>query len=94
MGPNTIWHEIQRFNFHSGNSAGFAFFETVCRFLRRWYDAFFSDEWQLHLQHLTQYLQRIQECGLTLNVGKCSFAQCEVKFCGADRVKHQASWSN
>jgi len=42
----------------------------------------FSDEWQLHLQYLTQCLQRIRECGHTLNLGKCSFAQCEVKFCG------------
>jgi len=42
----------------------------------------FSDGWRLHLHHLTNYLQRICECGLTLNLKKCSFAQSEVQFCG------------
>ena len=42
----------------------------------------FSNEWKLHLQHVTKYLQRIRECGLTLNIKKCSFAQSQVKFCG------------
>jgi len=42
----------------------------------------FSDGWRLHLRHLTAFLHRIRECGLTLNIKKCSFAQSEVKFCG------------
>ena len=42
----------------------------------------FSNEWTLHLEHLVKYLQRIRECGLTLNLKKCSFAQDQIKFCG------------
>jgi len=42
----------------------------------------FSDGWRLHLRHVTEFLQRVRECGLTLNIKKCSFAQSEVKFCG------------
>jgi len=42
----------------------------------------FSGGWALHLQHLDRFLQRIKECGLTLNLKKCHFARKEVKFCG------------
>ena len=42
----------------------------------------FSDEWHLHLQHVREFLERIRESGLTLNIKKCSFAQSEVTFCG------------
>jgi len=34
------------------------------------------------LQHVRTFLERIRESGLTLNIKKCSFAQCEVKYCG------------
>ena len=42
----------------------------------------FSDNWQLHLQHLEKYLEAIKQAGLTLNLKKCNFAKGEVKFCG------------
>ena len=42
----------------------------------------FSDGWRLRLRHVTKFLQRVRECGLTFNIKKCSFAQSEVKFCG------------
>jgi len=38
----------------------------------------FSDGWRLHLHDVREFLQRIRECGLTLNIKKCSFAQSEV----------------
>ena len=62
--------------------------QQVLRPLRQFSDSYvddmtvFSDGWQLHLQHLTLFLQRIRESGLTLKLEKCNFAQSEVKFCG------------
>ena len=72
-------------------NSGFCFMRTVKQLLqpiKRFADSYvddmtvFSDEWKLHLEHLTKYLQRVRECGLTLNLKKCSFAQSHIKFCG------------
>ena len=62
--------------------------QQVLSFLKQFADSYiddvtvFSDGWRLHLGHVTEFLQRVRECGLTLNIKKCSFAQREVKFCG------------
>ena len=41
-----------------------------------------SNDWKLHLQHLTIFLNTIKESGFTLNIKKCNFAKSEVRFCG------------
>jgi len=42
----------------------------------------FSDQCQLHLPHLENFLNAIKRAGLALNLDKCCFAQKEVKFVG------------
>lgn len=42
----------------------------------------FSNTWTEHIQHLKQTLEKIQGAGLTLNVGKCSWAQREASYLG------------
>ena len=34
------------------------------------------------MNDLDNFLRTIQEAGLTLNLKKCKWAQCQVKFCG------------
>ena len=72
-------------------ASGFTFIRAVKQMLqpiKQFADSYvddmtvFSDEWELHLQHLRKYLERIRECGLTLNLKKCSFAKNQIKFCG------------
>jgi len=36
----------------------------------------------MHLQQIERFLQRIRETGLTLKLRKCKFAHSEIKFCG------------
>ncbi|KAG1929738.1 gag-pol fusion protein [Pimephales promelas] len=42
----------------------------------------FSNTWTDHIRHLKQTLERIQSAGLTLNVGKCRWAQREACYLG------------
>ena len=42
----------------------------------------YSNQWKLHLAHVTRFLQAIRNSGLTLNLKKCNFAQGEIKFVG------------
>jgi len=62
--------------------------QQILRPLKQFTDSYvddmtvFSDQWRCHLHHLTEFLKRIRECGLTLNIKKCNFAQNNVKFCG------------
>lgn len=44
--------------------------------------AVLSYSWEQHLAHVDQYLQKIQESGLTLGLKKCSFGQPKAKFVG------------
>jgi hypothetical protein len=44
--------------------------------------AVYSDDWNLHLYHLERFLTEIKKSGFTLNIGKCIFAQHEIKFVG------------
>ena len=44
--------------------------------------AVFSDVWRLHLMHIDSFLATMRNEGVTLNLGKCCFAQHTVKFCG------------
>jgi len=41
-----------------------------------------SGDWPEHLNHIYQYLRIIREVGMTLNLSKCEFANCEVTFVG------------
>ena len=51
--------------------------QQILRPLKRFTDSYvddmtvFSDEWRCHLHHLTEFLKRIRECRLTLNMKKC-----------------------
>lgn len=42
----------------------------------------YSESWENHLQHLRNILGKIQEAGLTINEGKCYWAQEEVRYLG------------
>ena len=42
----------------------------------------YDTEYDVHLQHVRQILQRCDEHGITLNPEKCRFADSEVEFCG------------
>ena len=42
----------------------------------------YDTEYDAHLQHVRQILQRCDEHGITLNPEKCRFADSEVEFCG------------
>lgn len=42
----------------------------------------YSNQWKLHLEHVTKFLQAIKKSGLTLNLKKTNFAQGEIKFVG------------
>jgi len=59
--------------------------QQILRPLKRFTDSYvddmtvFSDQWRCHLHHLTEFLKRIRECGLTLNIKKCNFAQNNVR---------------
>ena len=44
--------------------------------------AVFSDTWEDHVRHLNQFLDVVQEAGLTLNISKAAFAHNKVKFVG------------
>ena len=44
--------------------------------------ATFSGGWELHLQHVHQFLSVIRRSGLTLKLEKCQFAQPQVTFVG------------
>jgi hypothetical protein len=44
--------------------------------------AVLSDSWVDHLQQTEQFLQTVQDSGLTLKISKCSFAKTEVTFVG------------
>ena len=44
--------------------------------------AVFSDNWELHLEHLDIVLSRIYNAGLTLKLAKARFAQESIKFLG------------
>jgi len=58
--------------------------QQILRPLKRFTDSYvddmtvFSGDWRCHLHHLTEFLKRIRECGLTLNIKKCNFAQNNV----------------
>ena len=76
------------FGMKSSGSTFVRAIQQVLRPLKPWADSYvddttvFSHGWTLHLRHATSFLQRIRECGLTLNLKKCNSAQHEVKFCG------------
>ena len=42
----------------------------------------FSQTWEDHLNHLRTVLTRLTEAGLTVKLGKCSFARKDVLFLG------------
>lgn len=44
--------------------------------------AVYSDSWEHHLQHITEYLTIIRASGFTLGIKKCKFAKSEIKFIG------------
>jgi len=62
------------FGMKSSGSAFVRAIQQVLCPLRQFADSYvddmtvFSDGWRLHLHHVTNYLQRIRECGLTLNL--------------------------
>lgn len=44
--------------------------------------AVFSDNWEVHLQHLDIIFTKLEELGFTVNLNKCSFAKHEIRFLG------------
>ena len=42
----------------------------------------YSDDWQMHVVRVKEFLQRLEQAGLTLNVEKCSFGQATVMYLG------------
>jgi len=44
--------------------------------------AVYSNDWSLHLGHITKFLQAVSDAGMTLNLRKCKFAKPELPFVG------------
>ena len=62
--------------------------EYILRPIKQFSDSYvddlftFSDDFQLHLTHLREFLRTIRFDGLTLNFKKCHYAKQKVKYPG------------